>query len=148
MCRSRDSGKNREEFAMEKDKKIAQKLGKEGEQKALALYREWGYTVLTVNNVFPGLGELDFVVQKQQLLVFVEVRTRGISSVVHPFDTVTSAKRSRMLRAARLFWESASHELRSQIEEIRFDVVSVQEQNCGWIITPIFGAFEGNDIWQ
>lgn len=144
----RYSGKNLEKFTMEKDRQTAQKLGKEGEQKALALYREWGYTVLTVNNVFPGLGELDFVVQKHQLLVFVEVRTRGVSSVVHPFDTVTPAKRSRMLRAARLFWELASHELRSQIEEIRFDVVSVQEQKFGWIITPIFGAFEGNDIWK
>lgn len=140
------SGKGRF-HGMQAEGKTARDLGAEGERRAVALYREWGYAILARNDAFSGLGELDFVAQRGSLLAFVEVRTRGSDSGGHPLETVTTSKRARILRSARLYWERADDELRSRIEEIRFDVVSVQEKPFGWVITPVFGAFEGHDVW-
>jgi len=132
---------------MENTRENARRLGQEGERRAVELYRQWGYAILVRNDAFAGLGELDFVAMKGHLLAFVEVRARAGTSGGHPLDTITPSKRSRVLRSARLYWDRIDDDLRRRVEEIRFDVVSVQEKSFGWVITPVLGAFESDSIW-
>ncbi len=123
------------------------RVGKLGEDHAVALYRDWGYEIIARNDAFPQLGELDFVARKDRLLAFVEVRTRATDSGGHPLESITPAKRAKIIRAATLFWDRMGVSERDLYEELRFDVVGVEEKRYGLAITPVFGAFETDRVW-
>jgi len=55
------------------------------------------------------------------ILVFVEVRSRTGEDRGHPIETVNARKRARVVRAARLYLESAQ----PAATTFRFDVVGV-----------------------
>jgi len=49
------------------------------------------------------LGEIDLIAEEGETLVFAEVRMRGPGSFGGAAESVTAAKRSRLLAAARLY---------------------------------------------
>ena len=66
-------------------------------------------------------GELDLVMEDGATVVFIEVRTRRSTRFGDPLESVGPLKRSRIVRAARVFLGARSlHE-----RPCRFDVVSV-----------------------
>ncbi len=85
-----------------------------------------GYDVL-IRNYQPldvhgrPMCEADIVAQRGELLVFVEVRSRSTDVFGDPEETVTNAKRRRIVRAA-LFYLTAN-EIHDR--PVRFDVISV-----------------------
>ncbi|MBU1238729.1 YraN family protein, partial [Myxococcota bacterium] len=93
-------------------------------------YKERGFVLLGKNIAYHRVGELDMVVQKGSLIVFVEVRSRS-STVVHPFQTVGEAKLRRVARAAALFLRDLREEHRAKLTEIRFDLVGVVHNKEG-----------------
>lgn len=70
----------------------------------------------------PG-GEIDIVARKGDVLVFVEVRSREGSGFGTPEESVTPAKRRRIVAAARRYLSSASP---SSWREVRFDVIAIE----------------------
>ena len=58
---------------------------------------------LVQRNYSCKLGEIDLVMRERELLVFVEVRFRGINSQVPPCETVDGRKQQKLLRTARHF---------------------------------------------
>ncbi len=122
-------------------------LGQLGEDRAVALYQDWGYEIVARNDNFHRLGELDFVARREGVLAFVEVRTRATDSGGHPLESVTAQKRAKIIRAAVLFWDQLPDARRQKIDELRFDVVGVVQRPFGLVITPIFGAFETDRVW-
>ncbi|MBU1070082.1 YraN family protein [Myxococcota bacterium] len=123
------------------------RLGQLGEDRAVALYRDWGYEIIARNDSFPQLGELDFVARKNGLIAFVEVRTRSTDSGGHPLESITPAKRAKIIRAAILFWDRMDQTQCESVMELRFDVIAVEERRYGLVITPVFGAFEMDRVW-
>jgi putative endonuclease len=95
-------------------------LGQRGEALAAAYLEERGYTIVTRNWRRPE-GEIDLVVARDGLCVFVEVRSRTGVERGHPLETVNASKRSRILRAARLYLD----EEKPPAAVFRFDVVGV-----------------------
>lgn len=93
--------------------------GREAEDRAAALLRERGWTVLDRNYRTPR-GELDLVARDGDYLVFVEVRARRSAAFGDPADTVDSAKRSALRWAARAWL--AAHAPGDP--PVRFDVVT------------------------
>lgn len=61
-----------------------------------------GYRVLCRGRA-NSQGEVDIVARQHGVLVFAEVRSRRAGSVVAPGDTLTVAKRQRLVRCAELF---------------------------------------------
>jgi len=59
---------------------------------------------LIARNVRLGRLELDLVARKGSLLVVTEVRTRGPTALVGPFESVTRAKRARTIAAVERLW--------------------------------------------
>jgi putative endonuclease len=90
------------------------------EQLAANHFEERGYRIVARNWRRPE-GELDLVVGAEGLLVFVEVRSRTGTERGHALETVDARKRSRILRAARMYID----EERPQAAVFRFDVVGV-----------------------
>jgi putative endonuclease len=95
-------------------------LGQRGEALAAAYLEERGYTIVTRNWRRPE-GEIDLVVARDGLCVFVEVRSRTGVERGHPLETVNASKRARVLRAARLYLD----EEKPPAAVFRFDVVGV-----------------------
>lgn len=94
--------------------------GLEGEQAAVEFLERQGYEILA-RNVFCRVGELDVVAQKDDVLCFVEVRTRSTDAFGAPALTVMSAKRHRVVKAAMYYLQR--HGVVNRM--IRFDVISV-----------------------
>jgi putative endonuclease len=74
-------------------------VGRWGEKIAAEYLEKKGFTVVE-RNVRAAHGEIDIVARKEELLVFVEVRTRASHSFSYPEDTVTLRKQSYLLAAA------------------------------------------------
>ncbi len=95
-------------------------LGQRAEQLAADYLEQRGYRILTRNWRRPE-GEIDLVVAAAGLCVFVEVRSRTGTERGHPLETVDARKRSRILRAARMYID----EEHPEAAVFRFDVVGI-----------------------
>jgi putative endonuclease len=94
--------------------------GAEAEAMAAAFLQTHGLTVLE-RNYRCRLGEIDLVAREGSTTVFVEVRQRKSSAFGGAAASITSAKRQRLLRAARHYLAR----LRS-IPECRFDALLIE----------------------
>lgn len=98
-----------------------QRTGRWGEQKAEELLREKGYRILGRRVRLSPRDELDLVARKNEVLVFVEVKTRRTENYGRPVEAVNREKRRAMSRAAHRYLRR----LRAKPPYFRFDVVEV-----------------------
>ncbi len=94
--------------------------GRAGEEATLRAYERRGFRALARNWRCP-LGELDLVVEREDLLVFCEVKTRSGSAFGAGYEAVTTAKRRKLRHLADVFMLSE----RPRHGRLRFDVASV-----------------------
>jgi putative endonuclease len=95
-------------------------LGARAEGLAVDFLENRGLRILQRNWRRPQ-GELDLVADDHGVLVFVEVRSRTGEEHGHPLETVTMQKRSRVVRAARLYLQECA----VTATDFRFDVVGI-----------------------
>lgn len=100
---------------------VSHSLGNWGEDAARLFLELCGYRCLDCRWRRPG-GEIDLVVQRESMLVFVEVKTRGARSPAAPEAWVSRRQLGRLRRMARL-WIFEHPGCRSR--GYRFDVVAV-----------------------
>jgi putative endonuclease len=81
-----------------------------------------GFTIVE-RNVRTGGGEIDIVARKGDVLVFVEVRSREVPDFGTPEESVTPAKRRRIVGAARQYLSKVPP---SSWREARFDVIAIE----------------------
>ncbi len=98
-------------------------IGKRGEEIAEALLREQGFTILENNWRFRRL-EVDLIAMEENVLVFVEVKTRSNDYFGKPEDFVDKKKERHLAQAAAGYMHQIGHDW-----AIRFDVVSVLLKN-------------------
>jgi putative endonuclease len=94
------------------------RAGARAEDRCAALLRAAGL-VLVERNWRCRLGEIDLIAEDRGVLVFAEVRMRRAFSFGGAGESVTSAKRARIVAAARLYLT------RRPESECRFDVFLV-----------------------
>jgi putative endonuclease len=102
-----------------------------------------GFRVLW-RNVRIGSLEIDLVAKKDDLVVVVEVRTRGPGSFEKPLESVTITKRRMLLRAVRGLWRGRLKKM-PDVLRVRIDVVAVDLENDGEV-EWIKGAFTEDDV--
>lgn len=124
---------------MDKDKKMPGSLstGEMGENLAAEYYCKQGYTILQMN-YRTRHGEIDIIAQKENLLIFVEVKSRKQNAIAAPREWVTRKKQEKIMMAADEFL------VNFMINEpyVRFDVVEVTYKPDGTQnITCIQDAF-------
>jgi putative endonuclease len=95
-------------------------LGRLGEELALAFYRACGYRCRDRRWRRAG-GEIDLVVERGRLVVFVEVKYRGPGSLGRAGEAVAPAQLRRLRRLAGRWL--ADHGARGR--DARLDVVTV-----------------------
>lgn len=102
-------------------------LGRWGENLARSFLEMAGFTCLA-QRFRRQCGELDLVMTRGGLVIFVEVKTRGPGRPDRPEAWVDRRKLARMRRTAR-HWLQENH--RSDQLEFRFDVVAVEFNGLG-----------------
>lgn len=95
-------------------------LGKKGEDLAVQFLEKKGYTIIC-RNYRTKLGEIDIIAKKDNVIVFIEVKTRQSKFLESPLVAVTAGKQKQISRVA-LQYLSESDDFDS---EARFDVVAV-----------------------
>jgi putative endonuclease len=94
--------------------------GEAYEEQAAALLRAEGFEIVDRNWSCP-MGELDLVARKGGTLAFVEVRARSNPGYGGPAESVTPAKRAKIVKTAMAYIKAK----RPEAEEYRFDVVAI-----------------------
>ncbi|MEI7889419.1 MAG: YraN family protein [Actinomycetes bacterium] len=103
------------------------KLGQAGEDFALKHYETAGYS-LVAQNARTRLGELDLIVTRPGVLVFVEVRTRRAGSS-NPLESIDRRKALQVRRTAGQWL--AANTTPSGISELRIDAVGITVDSSG-----------------
>jgi putative endonuclease len=101
----------------------AHDLGRQAEVAVADYLFARGFAVLA-RNVRLGALELDVVARCGRLVVVVEVRTRKPGALVGPFESITRAKRARLLRATDRLWSRRLAALRD-VDRVRLDAAAV-----------------------
>jgi ribonuclease HII len=100
--------------------RTAAQVGRQGEQLAAAHLEELGWVVCEMNYRCAA-GEMDIIALDGRCLAFVEVRTRRGRSHGLPVESITSAKKKRLIEVAETYLQEHS----SQPLDWRIDVVSI-----------------------
>ncbi len=111
-------------------------LGIRGEDLVEHQLRSQGFTIHE-RNWRGGGGELDLVCSRDELLVFVEVRTRATRFLASPLMTINGPKQSRIAKAASCWLMNRAH----RFQHIRFDVFGVILTETETVIEHIENAF-------
>lgn len=108
-----------------------------------------GYALLA-RNWAKNRHELDLICEDGDVLVFVEVKTRGAGARGLPSDALTPAKMKKLVKAAAYYLSSEQYWDRP----CRFDLVALTETPQGLEAVHIENAFDISElpglgrIWQ
>ena len=97
--------------------------GNWGEEKAANFLKRRGYKIIDRNCRYRQ-GEIDIVAQKNDLIVFVEVKLRKNADYAEAREFVTPAKQQRVIAAAQMWLQQNDCELQP-----RFDVIEIYAPN-------------------
>ena len=96
-------------------------VGRKGESLARVFLESEGYRVLKSNFRCP-IGEIDFICQEGNTLVFVEVKTRTHDGTGSPEEAVHARKQKKLYRVAEWYLNETGY--RGEYP-VRFDVISI-----------------------
>jgi putative endonuclease len=111
--------------------RAAHLLGRAGERLAAEHFARLGFDVLDRNHRTRA-GELDLVVRRGGLVVFVEVKTRRANGY-DPFEAITPLKQRRLRRLAAAWLAAAPKTSRGRL--VRFDAVAVIIDRAGRLLS-------------
>jgi putative endonuclease len=112
--------------------------GEAAEERACRHLDRSGFTIVERNFRTRG-GEIDIVARKGDVLVFVEVRSREVPDFGTPEESVTPAKRRRIVAAARRYLSKVSP---SSWREARFDVIAIEGSGAAAVLRHYPAAFD------
>jgi len=101
---------------------LKKKIGGLGEKISKKFLEKQGYEIVD-KNFYSRKGEIDLIAKQEDELVFVEVKTRTNRILGYPEEAVTSFKKERMLKTARIY---LSENKFFSIRNYRFDVISLE----------------------
>lgn len=94
-------------------------IGDKGEDIAVLFLKENGYTILETNFRYQK-SEIDIICEKNEFIVFVEVKTRHETRIIEPELSVDIKKQQMLIKGAQAYIEQ-----NDLAKEARFDIVSV-----------------------
>lgn len=103
------------------------KLGFWGEGKAAAYLKRQGYKILERNFKCP-YGEVDIIAQREDVLAFIEVKTRKNDNFGEPNEAVDERRKARYRNCVRFYFSGREIDL-----TVRFDVIEVKKEGLNHI---------------
>ena len=112
------------------------KLGARGERRAAWCYRLRGFSIVGRNHRMRG-GEIDLIVRRGKLLVFVEVKTRQSLAAGEGYESVDRRKQMQMVRLSDQYLAKCQHK-----GEVRYDIVSLYWTGIRFVLQHCPEAFQ------
>jgi putative endonuclease len=107
-------------------------VGNNGELLALDFIVNKGFTIIEHNYRFGRLGEIDIIAQKENLIVFIEVKTRFSKRFGGALYSIGPKKRNRILKTAKKFI-AAKDKLFTKETIFRFDLITIENNTITWL---------------
>lgn len=126
-------------FVVCKKKDGCMQTGKAGENTAEAYLRNMGYRIID-RNFRCKKGEIDLIVKKHNIMVFVEVKTRNSFKFGHPSESITESKRKHIRSTA--YWYINSQNFNGPELDYRFDVMEILRLDNRQYVNHIENAFQ------
>lgn len=116
------------------------KTGAEGEKRVAEFLRRQGFAIIKRNYVC-RYGEIDIIAENDEFLIFVEVKTRKVGSMVSGVEAVDEFKQRRIILTANDYISKTENQ-----KQPRFDIAEViiyqkTDQNSGYKLHYIENAF-------
>lgn len=119
--------------------KSSSHFGRRAEEEAARYLQDRGFALKT-RNYRHGSREIDLIMEKDDLLVFVEVKASRGQSFGSPESWVTPAKQKNIITAALAYIQK--HDIRDR--EIRFDVITCHGQGSELKLNHLPAAFDAS----
>lgn len=94
-------------------------LGAKGEKKACSYLKKNGWKILERNYKTP-FGEIDIIAKKDEVIAFIEVKTRLSDIFGSPSEAVTYQRKLRYIRGANYYFTNKIIDF-----TVRFDIIEV-----------------------
>ncbi len=101
------------------------KEGKRGEDLALKEYLKKGYKLFDRNVYYRG-GEIDLILKKENLIIFVEVKKRKRGHFLEGILSIDKRKIKRIIKFAKVYLENKNLYEKC---DVRFDVAIIEGEN-------------------
>ena len=109
-------------------------IGKDYETRALNILNKNGFK-LCCKNYRGSFGEVDLIVKKGELVVFVEVKYRKNKKFGYSMDAIDLKKGKKIYVTALEYLE----ESKLFDAEYRFDTITFDDKNCQWTKNCLWG---------
>ena len=106
-------------MAVEKDNLHNRKIGKEGEKTARSYLVKMGWKILKKNYRTP-FGEIDIIAKKDDIIAFIEVKTRLSDTFGLPSEAVTKQRKLKYIQGANYYFSGKVIDC-----IVRFDIIEV-----------------------
>ncbi len=113
-------------------------LGNKGETIVSQYLKKKGY-IITATNYHSRFGEIDIIAENNNVIAFVEVKTRNTHALSLPRESVDTKKQQKIKLTALQY---LGHNLCEGLQ-VRFDVAEIIYQNNTCKINYIESAFSG-----
>ncbi len=110
--------------------------GKQGEEIATNFLIKKDYKIIQ-RNYNTKFGEIDIICRHNNILVFVEVKTRSSKNEAQIFESINSKKIDRLKKAASLYLQQT----KDSDSVCRFDAIFIKGMNEPFEIIHIESAF-------
>lgn len=110
-------------------------LGRKGEAEAARFLTQNNYTILEKNYRYRK-AEVDLIVQKNNTLIAVEIKTRSTDFFGHPALFLKPKQQQRIVEAINYYVQQNNLDV-----EVRFDVISVVKKKGSFEIQHLKNAF-------
>ncbi len=101
-------------------RKTKREIGNIGETAVCKFLKQNGYEILDRNFTIRG-GEIDIIAKKDNVIAFVEVKTRKVDTIQQGEEAVNKTKQQHIIKAAKSFFETLDDGFSG-----RFDVAVVE----------------------
>ncbi|TES92484.1 MAG: YraN family protein [Candidatus Cloacimonadota bacterium] len=112
-------------------------IGSDGEKRAVTFLKKQGFSIHKTN-YRSKVGEIDIIATKNDLIAFIEVKTRQSDNFGRPEEAVNRKKQRRIIRAAKYYL--ITNDLYDKID-VRFDVLSLTRKKSVFEIEYFENAF-------
>ena len=96
-------------------------IGKLGEEHAQKFLKKMGWKILETNFRYSRFAEIDIIAKDEDIIVFIEVKTRSTTNFGHPFEAISKSKLQNIFKAGLAYLQTTKETYKSY----RIDVVSV-----------------------
>ena len=109
-------------------------IGNKYEDKSVEILIKNSYKILE-RNYQNKYGEIDIIAQKDDEIVFIEVKYRKTNKFGYGYETVDRKKLFKIVKLAQLYMQSKKYEK----YKMRFDCMSYLEDELDWIKNIVWG---------